>query len=444
MSASAGYHPARSGNKRLRISMVTDLDTETLAAAFEPSARGKRGQHLALLWQTAQVLLTADDPHEMLRSVFRWIREECDVDAYLNFIVNDRGDALQLASCEGIPAGDIADIQRIAFGQAICGSVALQRAPIVATGIQDSTDANVQLAKRYGIRACACNPLLCRDELLGTLSFATRNRDAFHDEELEVFRVVSQNVAVAYERIRLIAQLREADRRKDEFLATLAHELRNPLAPIRAAVDFLRLRVLQDADQRSARDIIDRQVQHMTRLVEDLLDVSRVTLGRIELTKTRATIGFVLGHAFEASRPVIESKGHSVVLELTPEPLYVDADLTRLAQVFVNLLNNAAKYTPAGGRIRVTARQEHGNVVVRLRDNGIGIPSHMLSRVFELFGQVDSSTVRGAGGLGIGLTLARRLIELHGGEIEAHSDGENQGSEFIVRLPLVEKRSTYP
>ncbi len=421
--------------------MATNLDTQTTAAPFESSATGRRGQHRALLWQAAQVVLTADDPNEMLRSLFRCIRQELDVDAYFNFIVNDRGDALQLASFEGIPLDDIADIQRIEFGQAICGRVALQRAPIVATGIQNSNDPRVQLAKRYGIRAYACNPLMCDDRLLGTLSFATRKRDTFNDDDLDLFQVLSQSIGVAYERLRLIAQLREADRRKDEFLATLAHELRNPLAPIRAAVDFLRLRGFENADVRSARDIIDRQVQHMTRLVDDLLDVSRVTLGRIELTKTRTTIGHVLGHALEASRPAIEAKRHSLVLELVPEPLYIEADVTRLAQVFVNLLNNAAKYTPAGGTIIVTASAEQASVVVRLRDNGIGIPAHMLSAVFEPFGQVDSSVVRGVGGLGIGLTLARRLIELHGGDIEAHSDGENLGSEFVVRLQLAAQRS---
>jgi signal transduction histidine kinase len=421
--------------------MVTDLLPQTPAAPLEPDAGASGGQHLGRLWQAARVLLTAHDPNDMLRAVFELIRHELNIDSYFNFIVNDRADALELASCAGIPSDDTADIQRIEFGHGICGRVALQRAPIVATGIQDSGDPHTQRVKRCGFRAYACNPLLCDDKLVGTLSFATRKRDAFEPHELDFFRVVSQDAAVAYERLRLITQLREADRRKDEFLATLAHELRNPLAPIRAAVDFLRLRGLEDADQRSARDIIDRQVQHMTRLVDDLLDVSRVTLGRMELTKTRATIGLILGHALEASRPAIETKGHSFKLELTPEPLYIVADVTRLAQVFVNLLNNAARYTPAGGSIRVVVGEGHGTVVVRVRDNGIGIAAHMLPRMFELFGQVHSAAGRSAGGLGIGLKLARRLVELHGGGIEAHSDGENQGSEFVVRLPLAGEHS---
>jgi signal transduction histidine kinase len=371
-----------------------------------------------------------------LGTLFRRIRAEFHLDAYLNFVVTDRGDALELASYEGISQEQAAAIQRIAFGEAICGSVALQRIPIVATRIHESSDPKVQLVRAYGIRAYACNPLLCGERLLGTLSFATRSRDEFHDDDLYVLRIVSESVAVAYDRLRLIGQLREADRRKDEFLATLAHELRNPLAPMRSAVDFLRRQQLENANQQSARDIIDRQVRHMTHLLDDLLDLSRVALGHVELDKTRAAIGFILGQALEVSRPSIDAKGHTLTVELPPEPLYVVADVTRLVQVFVNLLNNAAKYTPSGGSITVTASAEHGSVRVRVRDNGIGIPSDKLSDVFELFHQVSNPILRRPGGLGIGLTVARHLAELHGGSIEAHSDGENRGSEFVVRLPL--------
>ena len=395
-----------------------------------------------LLLQAAHALLAADDPNELLPGLFRQIREQVDVDTYIYFVVNDRADALQLASCEGIPAEEAAGIGRIELDEAICGLAALRRAPMVATHIQGSSDGAVKMMQRFGIRACVCHPLLCGDEVLGTLAFATHSRDAFDNDELEVLRTVSGNVAVAHTRLRLIAELREAERRKDEFLATLAHELRNPLAPIRSAVDFLRQKHSLNADQQHAADIIDRQLLHLTRLVDDLLDVSRVTLGGVELTKVRTTIGFVLGQAIEVSRPLIEAKRHTLTLELTPEPLYVEADPTRLAQVFVNLLNNAAKYTPTGGTIKVTASEEHGRVVVRVGDNGIGIPPQLLPEVFEPFRQISSSPAHAAGGgLGIGLTLARRLAELHGGEIEARSDGENRGADFVVRLPLARPHS---
>lgn len=376
-------------------------------------APGDHGRRLSLLWEAAQVLLTANDPAEMVRTVLQRICEELDVDTYLMFVANDSLDAMQLAAYGGIGKDAAAEVQRIEFG----------------------ADPKAQLVKGSGIRAYAGNPLLCGERLLGMLAFASYTQDEFTDEDLDVFRIVAHNVAVAYDRLHLIAQLREADRRKDEFLAALAHELRNPLAPIRSAVDFLRLKRSEDADRRAAQDIIDRQVSHMTRLVDDLLDVSRVTLGHVGLTLMRATVGFVLGSAIEVSRPLIEGKRHKLVLHLPLQPLYVDVDVTRLTQVFVNLLNNAARYTPAGGIISVTASEEGGRVAVRVRDNGIGIPAHLLSAVFELFRRADDPLVRNVNGLGIGLTLARRLTELHGGDIEAISEGENQGSEFIVRLP---------
>lgn len=397
----------------IRSLLMADTDRQAPATPFGPEVDGDRGRRLSLLWEVAQLLLTANDPADMVRTVFQRICEELDVDTYLMFVASDSLDAMQLASCDGIGKDEAAEIQRIELG----------------------ADPKAQLVKRCGIRAYACNPLLCADRLLGTLSFASHTRDEFTDDDLDVFRIVSHDIAVAYDRLRLIAQLREADRRKDEFLAALAHELRNPLAPIRSAVDFLRLKRSEDADRRAAQDIIDRQAGHMTRLVDDLLDVSRVALGRVELTITRATIGFVLGNALEVSRPLIEDKRHDLILDLPPEPLYVDVDVTRLAQVFVNLFNNAAKYTPAGGTIRVTATEELDRVVVRVRDNGIGIPAHLLSAVFELFRRADGPLVRDVNGLGIGLTLAQRLAELHGGDIEAISEGENHGSEFIVRLP---------
>jgi PAS domain S-box-containing protein len=229
--------------------------------------------------------------------------------------------------------------------------------------------------------------------------------------------------------------LREADRRKDEFLATLAHELRNPLAPIRNAVQILQAKCPPLPDLQWAGDIISRQTDQMTRLVDDLLDVSRITRGKIELRKQRVELRSVINDAVEASRPLIEQCGHTLAVELPTEPLTLEADPTRLAQVLLNLLNNAAKYTERGGHIRLKARREDGHIVLRVKDNGVGIPPDMLPRIFEMFAQVDHSLERSQGGLGIGLTLVQRLAALHGGAVEAHSQGPGQGSEFIVRLP---------
>jgi len=234
---------------------------------------------------------------------------------------------------------------------------------------------------------------------------------------------------------RLNAELSEADRRKDEFLAVLAHELRNPLAPIRNAVHYLGLKASPDPALRNARDIIDRQVRHLVRLVDDLLDISRISSGKIGLQKERVSLALIVTNAVESSRPAIESENHQLTVTLPAEPVYLEADLTRLAQVLQNLLNNAAKYTPPGGKIGLHAVFDGHSVSIRVVDTGIGIPREMLPRVFDLFTQVDRSIERSSGGLGIGLTLVQRLVELHGGTVEARSEGPDKGSEFIVRLP---------
>jgi len=229
--------------------------------------------------------------------------------------------------------------------------------------------------------------------------------------------------------------LRDADRRKDEFLAMLAHELRNPMAPIRAAADLLETRDLPPEQRRRTSQIIARQVKHMTGLVDDLLDVSRVTRGLVELQKTRLDIKQVIADAIEQTRPLIEAKRHRLVVELACDAAQVLGDHKRLVQVLSNLLNNAAKYTPAGGRVAVTMGATDGQVVLEVADNGIGIALALQERIFDLFTQADRSADRSQGGLGIGLALVRSLVELHGGSVACRSEGEGQGSRFIVTLP---------
>jgi CheY-like chemotaxis protein len=232
-------------------------------------------------------------------------------------------------------------------------------------------------------------------------------------------------------------ELAEAHRHKDEFLATLAHELRNPLAPIRNAVQYLGMEGLTERDVKTARDVISRQVAVMVRLIDDLLDVSRISRNKLDIRKQRVELASVVESAVESSRPLIQQCGHELTIRLPPEPVDLDADPIRLAQVFLNLLNNAAKYTKRGGHIWLTADREGSDALVSVRDNGIGIPGDMLPRIFDMFTQVDRSLEQSQGGLGIGLTLVRRLVDLHDGTIEARSDGPDQGSEFVVRLPLI-------
>jgi PAS domain S-box-containing protein len=244
------------------------------------------------------------------------------------------------------------------------------------------------------------------------------------------------------ERRRAEKSLKEADQRKTEFLAMLAHELRNPLAPIRNALQIMRLHDRDGSALGPVRDMMDRQVGHLVRLVDDLIDVNRITRGNLELRKARITIGQAVDAALESTRPLVETARHDLAVSVPPEPLWLDGDLTRLAQVVSNLLSNAVKYTPEGGRIWLTVERDAGAIILRVRDNGMGIPTEMLSRIFDMFTQVDRTIKRAQGGLGIGLTLVRRLVQMHGGSVEVLSPGLDQGSEFVVRLPLAKDGPT--
>jgi PAS domain S-box-containing protein len=262
-----------------------------------------------------------------------------------------------------------------------------------------------------------------------------------------VFRDIESRRIIEQQRDELIrrlereqARLAEADRRKNEFLATLAHELRNPLAPIRNAVHVMQLADGNGEVMTRVRDTLERQVHQLVRLVDDLMDVSRITMGKVALHQQRLELASVIQSALETSRPLIEATRHELTVTLAPHPLYVVGDLTRLAQVVTNLLNNATKYTPEGGHIWLSVERQANNAVIRVRDNGAGIPADMLSHIFEMFTQADRSAENAQVGLGIGLTLVRSLVEMHGGSIEATSEGPGLGSEFTVRLPLAPDR----
>lgn len=239
------------------------------------------------------------------------------------------------------------------------------------------------------------------------------------------------------DRKRVAEELKEADRRKDEFLATLAHELRNPLAPIRNGLQILQLRGATSEMTGNVIGMMERQLGQMVHLIDDLLDLSRISRGMIELRKDRVELVKAIEQAVETSRPLIESSGHDLTITVPPDKIYVDADVTRLAQVFSNLLNNAAKYTDRCGRLQLVVRRQGDEVVVSVKDNGMGIPGSMLPKVFEMFTQVDRHLERSQGGLGIGLSIVKRLVEMHGGSVNVESDGPGMGSEFTIRLPMV-------
>jgi len=259
--------------------------------------------------------------------------------------------------------------------------------------------------------------------------------------EAELERKVRERTA---ELARANEALREADRRKDEFLATLAHELRNPLAPIRNALEIMRLSGGAPAAVEQARQILDRQVRQMVRLIDDLLDISRITRGKLQLTAERVLLGAVLEAAVELSAPLIERAGVTLAVNTPRDQVWVVGDRVRLAQVFSNLLNNAAKYTEPGGRVELAASRAGTWVVVRVTDTGVGIPPDVLPHVFDLFTQVDRTLNRSQGGLGIGLALVKRLVEMHGGTVSAASQGVGKGATFEVRIPTAGEPGPVP
>ncbi len=270
-----------------------------------------------------------------------------------------------------------------------------------------------------------------QDKTGGTLGMAGVSLDI--TDRKRMHEALEQSQA---ELARQAEELRRADRRKDEFLATLAHELRNPLAPIRTGMDLL-ARASDEQSRQRTLGVMHRQLAHMVRLIDDLLDVSRITRGKLELKRQKISLATAIGAAVEASRPLIERKQQTLSVNIRDGAMCSDADLTRIAQVISNLLNNASNYTPGGGSIELDAERDGDSAVIRVRDNGIGIPSDRLEDVFELFSQVNRTLERSQGGLGIGLALVRSLVEMHGGTVKAESAGLEQGSTFTVRLPLV-------
>ncbi len=299
-------------------------------------------------------------------------------------------------------------------------------------------DEHRRLLRELGLRSYMCVPLPGRTRLLGVISFVSAESGRrYTPADLAFAEELARRAAIAIENARLYAELREADRLKDEFLAMLAHELRNPLAPIRNALHILKQPAVSGAVVQQARDMAERQVQHMARLLDDLLDMARISRGRIELRKEALDLRAVANRSVEAVRPLYEQRQHELTVSLPPEPVRVEADPTRLEQILTNLLNNAAKYTDPGGRVLLAVGREGAEAVLRVRDTGIGIAPDMLPRVFDLFVQAERRLDRAQGGVGIGLSLVRQLVGLHGGTIEAESRGLGQGSEFIVRLPAL-------
>ncbi|MGH8251240.1 MAG: PAS domain S-box protein [Steroidobacteraceae bacterium] len=362
-------------------------------------------------------------------------------------LLNAKGDALSIVAHVGFEPDFLEAFREVTTAdESACGRVLRSHERTIIEDVEKDSAYEPYRghARAANYRAVISTPLSGADgRSIGAISTHFRQPHRPSEQELRRLDLYCRQAADFIQRFRLEQTLRqseealrEADRRKDEFLALLAHELRNPLAPIRYALAAARKPGRSAEQQKRAEDIIERQVAHMSRLLDDLLDISRITHGTLELKLNRTELTTVLGAAIEAARPVLDSKRHTLSLDLPKEAVRLEADSVRLAQVFSNLLINAAKYTDPGGQIQLRAAQQQGDIVISVRDNGIGISAAMMPRMFALFTQADDARGRSEGGLGVGLALVRGLVELHGGLIEAQSEGPGRGSEFIVRLPL--------
>ncbi|MFN3649439.1 MAG: PAS domain S-box protein [Armatimonadota bacterium] len=406
-----------------------------------------------LLWEQAslgrlgtavsEALTGSGELEEVLQRCCEALVEHLGASVARVWRLDEAGAGLEQSASAGLESGPYQAVGRAPLEGSRIGWIAREGLPHLTNDApNDPQIGEREWVRREGLTAFAGYPLIVEERVIGVVALFARR--PLSDQVLRALASVAEGVAQFIDRKRLeeylllrTDQLLEADRRKNEFLATLAHELRNPLAPIRSAVELMRLRGESDPMLRRARETVERQVQQMSRLVEDLLDVARITRGTIELRRERASLTEVARHAAQTARPFLEQRRHQFVLDLPDEPLELEGDPTRLEQVVVNLLTNAAKFTPPEGRVELRLRHEGECAVLRVRDTGKGIPAEMLPQIFELFTQVNPTIDRAEGGLGLGLTLVRNLVRMHGGTVEARSEGRGRGSEFVVRLPLL-------
>ncbi|MDQ8184101.1 chemotaxis protein CheB [Pelagicoccus sp. SDUM812002] len=431
----------------LTISPVRDDQDKVIGAskvARDVTQQKKAENRLRLLWKSASALLSTQAPKQMLEEVFASIAPHFELSAYLNYTLSECGNFLTLASHAGLPDEEVQKIKSLTPGDTASGITASERRPFVATHIQDSDDEKTRQLKSFGFRSYVCKPLLRDDQLLGTLCFASNEKDEFDPVELDFLETISRYVTSAYERLRLVEQLRVSDRRKDEFLATLAHELRNPLAPIRTGLELLKVADDKLEIFEEVHEIMERQTKQLALLVDDLMDISRITRGKLKLKKTTIALEDVIRSAVEEATPLINEGKQKLTVSLPDKPVTLYADPSRLAQVISNLLNNAAKYTPNQGSIELSADLVEDNVTITVRDTGIGIPQDKQEHVFEMFSQIEGPSEYSNAGLGIGLTLVKTLTDMHGGTVSVQSEGEGLGSSFCLHLPAEVKRVPSP
>jgi signal transduction histidine kinase/DNA-binding response OmpR family regulator len=395
---------------------------------------------LELLAAVGNELLRARDTTQALPPLLERLRALLGADVYLLHLCGPDG-ALALAASTGVSASAAAELSELPPEQTTHGAAAASRGIVAAEAGVEASFASLHL---LGASSACSFPLQTADRLVGTLTLAFRAPAQLEQGSAAAVEVLAGEVAMALERDRLMGELErraedlaEASRHKDEFLAMLAHELRNPLAPILHGVELLRDPQADAQTRGRVLDTTDRQVRHMARLVEDLVDVSRIRTGKIGLRRAPVQLRAVVDAALQALEPLLRDLRHELSLELPDGPVWIEGDLVRLTQVIENLVHNAAKYTDPGGHIGIAAEAGEGQVTLRVTDDGIGIPEDVLPHVFDVFVQAAQSPDRPRGGLGLGLALVKSIIELHGGSVVARSAGHGRGSELIVSLPTI-------
>ncbi len=403
-------------------------------AAVETSERVKLERRQAFQLTLADRLRGVTAPDEIIAIVTQLLREHCQVTRAFFAEIDDALGTFHNADIGSPPLparGRIADYGPYLFETLTRGQVVVVDDMRTHPHLAPFAEAYEMLA----IRSMVIVPLIREGRLRGNLNLAHDGARAWTAEDLALLRDVAQRMWDALERARAEEALRTSNRLKDEFLAMLAHELRNPLAPISAAASLLQMGKLDESRIRHTSQIIGRQVRHMTGLVDDLLDVSRVTRGLVELSVAPLDIGQIVADALEQATPLIRERRHQLTLELAPDAPVVMGDHHRLVQVLANLLNNAAKYTHEGGHIRVRTEVRAASVLLHVSDDGIGMAPELAERAFDLFTQAERSSDRSLGGLGLGLALVKSIVELHGGTVSCASPGRNAGSTFTVSLP---------
>jgi len=402
---------------------------------------------MALLRDLAARIVTEGDADKLFEDILQAAIQILQADAGTIQLLDEPTQELVLAATHGFDTGMTTRFARVdAFSNSSCGlALAIRQRQFTLFDVppEMDPDGSLRVHADMGLRSAQSTPLVSRSgELIGMFSTHWKTRRVLDERETRFLDLLGRQAADLIERIRndqALRQrerdLREADRRKDEFIAMLAHELRNPLVPIRSGIELLKTADANPRVVETVQPMMERQIAHMVRLIDDLLDVARITAGKIELKRVPTALATIVSGAIDVHRRAIDAGGLTLSVELPDPDVMVDADPTRLSQVLSNLLHNATKFTPAGGTVRIAARHAAGQLEIRVTDTGVGISAERLPKVFDLFAHPDAK-LSPEGGLGIGLALARRLMEMHGGTIDARSAGPGQGTEFTLTLPL--------